>query len=82
MEVHRTFRETKVLQGVEKSYDEGKFVLDESDKLRVAEEHQASPEDEPEGGPVLYRRREGPAPEHTGIGYKVFFIKEGGWTKD
>ena len=43
-EVLRTLNATKVLQGVEKSYDEGKFVLDESEKLRVAEENQASEE--------------------------------------
>ena len=48
MEVHRTFRGTKVLQGVEKSYDEGKFVLDESAELRLSEENQVSAEDEPE----------------------------------
>lgn len=78
MEVHRTFRGTKVLQGVEKSYDQGKFVLDESDKLRIAEENQASAEEEPEEGVVLYRRREGPAPVLTGISYKVFFIKDAG----
>ena len=39
---------TKVLQGVEKSYDEGKFVLDESAELRLPEENHPSTEDEPE----------------------------------
>ncbi|MDE7496907.1 MAG: hypothetical protein K2M67_08680, partial [Muribaculaceae bacterium] len=44
----RSLGVAKVLQGVEKSYDPGKFVLDESAELRLPEENQASAEDEPE----------------------------------
>ena len=44
----RSLGAAKVLQGVEKSYDPGKFVLDKSAELRLPEENQASAEDEPE----------------------------------
>lgn len=55
-----------LLQGVEKSYDPGKKLLEESRLSDVSEAED-----------VRYRIREDEPPTKTGIGYKVFVLKEG-----
>ena len=74
---------TKLLKGVEKSYDPGKFLLEESAKrdeeiarnkgalqFRVAMEVEANE-------PTKFRIRTDEAPVKTGVGYKVFVVKNG-----
>lgn len=73
----------KLLKGVEKSYDPGKFLLEESAKrdeeiarnkgalqFRVAMEVEANE-------PTKFRIRTEEAPVKTGVGYKVFVVKNG-----
>ena len=55
-----------LLQGVEKSYDPGKKLLEESRLSDVSEAED-----------VRYRIREDEPPTKTGIGYKVFVLKDG-----
>ena len=54
----------KLLKGVEKSYSNGELLLPENENLRKSDD-------------TMYRIREEAAPVNTGIGYKVFVLKNG-----
>lgn len=69
-----TIAGAKLLKDVEKSYDKGKKLLDESKK--VSQNTVFQPSDGEIDG-IHYKLREKEAPKKTGIGYKVFVLKDG-----